>query len=452
MTNAEVGSSWFFTAPLPGDSQRRGDPFGFQPIADGYAERLCPGLSGSTFDARWLVLLAWSLRESGRAWTKAGSGSPKSRAEQRERYKWLQPLEHLWVWSALQAADSDEAGRSARTGQLPGKRRLEKANKDNVTTAITDNDQLRRYRNVGPYGTYRALLRSSEITTGDGWDLTSEGKVLAEEVNLKFTFHNRPDRSRLDRDSLDRRYLETWFLNRWRDSGLFASGRSSKWLPSEHGDHTQIPGGKGRAILKKLLFSEGSDRARTLDAMRKAKNAESHADMCRAIEAELGATAAGGLSAFTRFADALFEAIRAIGEALGREPLSASELATKEEVLKAIERLAREAGNHDELARLKNGSGAGWCKDLAVAMSGSGSPEQRIATLIQHHLKHGSGQRLFAEDNGKFISERPVSGLRPYRFRLWSMARLAVQVGLADAELLGRLGDQQDDQEVNDDQ
>ncbi len=169
---------WFFTAPWDSVPVRRGDALGFRAGADYFAELLAPGLSNATSDARWISILSWCLKWSHVAWRSAGGGDLTQRDEQRQRYAWLRPLELLWVDRTLESGQV--------TGQLRGRRSIERWRKADrkIPSFAMSPDQFRRYRQVGMYGAYRVVLRTSPgLTTGDGWTPAATGLDLADLVN-----------------------------------------------------------------------------------------------------------------------------------------------------------------------------------------------------------------------------------------------------------------------------
>src|SRR5271166_1996889 len=135
--------SWNLTGPWEPVSVRRGDALGFRAASDYFADLLAPGLSSSTYDARWISLLSWCLKWSHVAWKNAGGGDLSRRDDQRARYAWLRPLELLWVDRTLESGQA--------TGQLRGRRSIERWRRADrhVPNFAMSPDQFRRYRQVG---------------------------------------------------------------------------------------------------------------------------------------------------------------------------------------------------------------------------------------------------------------------------------------------------------------
>jgi hypothetical protein len=61
----------------------------------------------------------------------------------------------------------------------------------------------------------------------------------------------------------------------------------------------------------------------------------------------------------------------------------------------------------------------------------SARPDECLAALLQHHEGHGGGLRWFVLRNGWVEPRTPWrAGSSRYRFRLWSLCRLAAQCGV----------------------
>ena len=95
---------FFFTAPWEPVVVRRGDALGLQALADQFAEAIAPDVSNRVRDGRWVTILAWSLARSQEGFHASGGRSVGTRAQQRERYAWLRPLEIMWVARSIALA------------------------------------------------------------------------------------------------------------------------------------------------------------------------------------------------------------------------------------------------------------------------------------------------------------------------------------------------------------
>jgi hypothetical protein len=66
-------------------------------LTDQFANAIAPHLSNRVRDGRWVTILAWCLARSQEVFHASGGRSVTTRAQQRERYAWLRPLELMWV-------------------------------------------------------------------------------------------------------------------------------------------------------------------------------------------------------------------------------------------------------------------------------------------------------------------------------------------------------------------
>ena len=94
-----------FTAPWEPVVVRRGDALGLRALADQFADALAPDFSNRVRDGRWVTVLAWSLARSQEVFHASGGRSVATRAQQRERYAWLRPLELMWVARTIALAE-----------------------------------------------------------------------------------------------------------------------------------------------------------------------------------------------------------------------------------------------------------------------------------------------------------------------------------------------------------
>lgn len=436
-----MNSGWYFTSEWDPVPVRRGDALGFRAGADYFAELLAPGLSNSTFDARWITLLSWCLKWSHVAWKNAGGKDLSRRDDQRARYAWLRPLELLWVARTLRAGQD--------TGQLRGRRSIErwfKVNEQSPNFAMSP-DQFRRYRQVGMYGAYRVVFRTVPGLTegGDGWTPGGVAHRLAEFAN-----DNLPRAARL----LDEHFEQG---TRW---GRWSGGNESRyWLERGWPSSRTIIGGlkpttdasarerlpeKERHLLESVLFSTGSTRRITAEVLAKAKGARSHADLCDALANSsvlldaLGPESLVSLPAFSRFADAAMSAMRALWTEITHDVA---------EQAPAIDRLARSEKLTSRLDQLRNESHR-WLKEparnhfphqqvvtrLAEAMRHARVPIEQLRVLARHHQQCGGGRHWFREQADRLVPLVADSGIAAsdYRFRLQSLSRLAAQCSVAN--------------------
>lgn len=440
--------SWYFTAPWDPISVRRGDPLGLRAGADYFADRLAPGLSNASSDARWISLLSWCLQWSHIAWTRSGGGDLSRRDAQLARYAWLRPLELLWVDRTLESGQT--------TGQLRGRRSVERwrdAGRRPPDFAMSP-DQFRRYRQIGTYGAYRVVLRNAPgLTTGDGWtprataielaNLMNDG--LPSDVKLRLKDFGDGTRWRHWADGNEARY---WVEHGWQMAtaeacdGFLPTPRNAveKRLPIEE-----------RRLLKPALFHDASSRRVTAEILASAKTARSHTDLCAAladsneIKKLIEPAAAALLPAYFHLADTAMHAMRELWKRIIRDKAtqtpSSKKLSGCPELQSGLDCLRnasmawlREPGRsmfrHDQVVT-----------SLAEGMQNAARPLDQLRALARHHEQHGGGRRWFHEQSGVFIPLLADAGplladtgiaASNYRFRLRSLSRLAAQCGVAD--------------------
>lgn len=427
-------AQWFFTAPWDPIYVRRGDPLGLRGVHDQLAERVAPGLTNRTYDARWLTLLAWCLVQSHEAWARASGGSLHTRAAAMTRYAWLRPLELLWVARTLVLTKDGARGR-----QLPGRRRvrvwLEFDDRRTPRFSMSP-DQYRRYRQTGVYGSYRKLLRALPgMTQGNnGWTpgpLCSELATVVDRALGAARPQFQGDESRRIRSDWQGREDE-WWSKQWTDFDR----RGGLLLPTNRLEAERLEEG---GVLRNALFGE-SPRARrrrlTAGALARSTAAD-HTSLCAELAAALASEEDGAVLAsiphLTRLADAGIDAMNAVwNELIAREDeprVAVSVLGRRPAVRDACTALADAARQWTATRRV-------WVRHIERADRLASSVSHRsvpdiLDGLLQHHLSLGGGVRWFAIREG--ILEPNTTPLArdgsPYGFRLWSLARMAVQVG-----------------------
>ena len=454
---------WYFTAPWEPVPIRRGDALGFRAGADYFADILAPGLSNATVDARWISLLSWCLKWSDLAWRKAGNGDPISREEQSARYKWLRPLELLWVARALESGQS--------TGWLPGLRSVEPWRKEGCRIPAGEGEfrfgmtdkQFSRYRQTGAYGAYRVLFRTVEgLTKGDGWTPGAIAEQLAKLVNDSLASDNPATDARLTEKDFEKTTRWSLWKNQearyWADP---ANGRWKNWRENLESGFLPTPRDavnrlKEGSLLAKVLFGAGAAgfmRRATAEVLASAK-ADSHAGLVDALAssdtlAKMLSTpgALAPLPAFTRFADAAMYAMRSLWHEMKDEKTPA--------IGKVADRLQKglESAHDAGIEWLKVSVGirdafrhGAVVTQLAQAMRDARTPLDQLCALMAHHQAHGGGLRWFREQDGKIVPLAPYRGVTrsDYRFRLYPLSRLAAQCGVARMDnvfdALGRNG------------
>ncbi|WP_147444393.1 MULTISPECIES: hypothetical protein [Corallococcus] len=420
---------------------------GLRGLSDQYADALAPDLSNGTVDARWITLLSWCLKASHDVWVKAeGDSGLGSRAAQQRRYAWLRPLELLWVTWTLRAGNP--GGR-----QLRGQRAVRKwlASGERGERFGMPPEQFHRYRQTGLYGAYRTLLRRVPgLTLGehgpDGWTPSTVVNDLFDHVNRRL-----PKQARFRDEILEngtqwgrwREREEFWWIKAgW---GLDVQGLE-ELFPTEAGVSKPLPE-EERELLRGCLFPKDHRRLVVARVLKGVEPGSRHVDLCDLLAADsvLRASDAGPLlatlPAFTRLADAGMEAMRALWAAIGASDQAGgpevADLASAPEIQQPLSRLvesSRTWNAREDLATLRAGEAS---VVLASAMAGARTPGDQLRALARHHELHGGGLRWFRLRRGRVEPLLPQNGAAasPYRFRLWPLARLARQCGVADTRM-----------------
>jgi hypothetical protein len=434
---------WYFTAPWDPVPIRRGDALGFRASADYFADLLAPGLSNATSDARWISIISWCLRWSHVAWQNAGGVDLSRRDDQRARYGWLRPLELLWVARTLKSNQT--------TGQLRGIRSVTRwiaamDERSPLPNFAMSPDQFRRYRQVGTYGAYRVVLRTVPgLTTGDGWTPAETALKLAGLVNESL-----PRDARLEHEHFENgtkwghwaggEESSYWVERGWKAWGATTGG----FLPTpDDAIRKRLPE-EERKLLEPAIFASASTRRVTAEVLAGAKTAKTHAELCdtlaasAALSAKIEPASLASLPAFTRFADSAMHAMRGVWNAINYDD-------TKQ--APEVKKLASATGLDERLDRLRE-AGAAWLRApgrstlphehvvtrLAESMQSAASTAEQLRVLARHHLEQGGGRRWFREQADTFVPLVADTGIAAtdYRFRLWPLARLAAQCGVAD--------------------
>ena len=435
----ESGNSWFFSAPWDPVVRRRGDALGLRDLSDYFADELAPGLTNGTFDARWVTLLGWSLRASHSVWAAAGGGNLRSREGQRQRYAWLRPLELLWVTWTLQLDDG-----VAR--QLPGRRSVTRWLDEGCREPrfAMSADQFRRYRQTGIYGAYRTLLRSAPGLTGtdglgDGWSPGPVAESLFEYVNSRM-----PKGLRFRNASLEGSKWGNWFdqeENWWFSRGWRESAEpGTRLAPTPHEVRERLPDDE-RKLLAPSIFPRNHRREVVARVLAQVGPGMNHAQLCDHLSRakELRDVPLAALPAFTRMADAGTDAMSAVWEAIGasteaRGPV-VSDLARVGHVRQAVEKLGETSAVWLSRGDRFSLPGSERATALAEGQKKARSPEERVRELVRQHERHGGGLRWFQLQRSDRVEPLlPQGGLAvsKHRFRLWPLARLAHQCGIAN--------------------
>jgi hypothetical protein len=428
-----------FTAPWEPLVVRRGDALGLRALADQFADAVAPGLSNRVRDGRWVTILAWCLARSHEVFHASGGRSVATRALQRERYAWLRPLELMWVARTIALAED------WRNRSLAGQRRVRPWYEDDAQS--TDRfgmslDQFRAYRQTGIYGGYRVAFRKWPGMTvlADGWTPGPATNRLATWLDERLRAARPPWPLHIgdgDEDSLSTRSAKLrrgaeyrWWLKQWKTFDKGGKSSDENTLPRRRNDFAKLPEVE---LLKPLVFGNDTHGKRRFEVVREAQRASAndHVELCKHMSRVfVNDRRITLLPRFSRLADAGMAAMDLIAKALSNEskvplthvaalpaaaPLCEELMAAAQEWRKGAEMDLR----HVETAhRFANGIS-------------SARPVECLRALLQHHEVHGGGLRWFVLRNGKVEPRTPLRyGSSRYRFRLWSLCRLATQCGV----------------------
>lgn len=413
---AEYDGLFYLTEPFEKQPSRRRDPFGFVDIANYYADLLAPGITNRNRDARWLTILCWSLEQVGRDFHDKSTD---------DFYEYLMGLELRCVIEACRLEDN------GRGRHLPGSRAVRqwlRAGRKRSLKAEMGQDQWRRYKYVGPYSCYRRLMQETALLDADGWTLTANGHELAKLL--------KPDLNENTNKTTDGSWVDYW-LRRCPEVERPQSMLLAK--PSSSLSLTQ----RERRLIEPLIFGSDLDddtcnRRRTIAKTftKIASRDDDHAEMCRKIQKCLLETSNKWpneeklkflkLGAFAVLADTAVAALKAAYNAV-KEPTDVNDVA--EETITELKLLKKAVINweHDGV----------WTKvdSFADNMRKAKYPVDFLTLLVQLHIERGGELKWLSLKSSNL--DRAVRYNKPpygfYRFRLGTLARLAVGCGVIDA-------------------
>jgi hypothetical protein len=431
------GPRYLFTAPWDPVLVRRGDALGLRALADEFSDVVAPGLSNRVRDGRWVTILAWCLVRSQEVFHAGGGRSVVTRAEQRDRYAWLRPLEMMWVARTIALAREDWRKRS-----LAGQRRIWPwyQNHESSTSRFgMTEDQFRAYRQTGMYGGYRIAFRKWPGMTrgGDGWTPGPKTDELATWLDKKLGAARPAQADDDNEDSLSGRSVklnrgkeDLWWFRHWATFDEGGKNADENTLPRRKTDYAILP---ERHLLKPLIF--GSDRfgiRRLAVANEIAKSgAIDHIGICEHLASVFdGDRTLAVLPHFSRLADAGMAAMELIARGMMRDGSVAladiASLSSAKPVCNDLMAAAKEW--RDKAAMQIRHIEAAHRFANAIP---SARPIECLGALLHYHERYGGGLRWFVLRNGRVEPRTPSrSGSSDYRFRLWSLCRLAVQCGV----------------------
>jgi len=301
-------------------------------------------------------------------------------------------------------------------------------------------EQLRNYRQTGAYGGYRIGFRRWRGLTvdGDGWTPATHAIRLADWLDGQLKTAAPPplddEEKALQRSiRVSSRDPGGWWLRTW-STFLDPMPRGEGLLPRPRDEFKALPEHK---TLRDVIFDKDQDGQRRREAVEvlSSSSAADHLELCDELAAGFSSdTRVAALPAFSRLADAGMATMEAIADLLVEPSLSIAAIAAAPAVkercaeLRAAAKAWQKAGHLD----ITHGETA---HRFAAAVDITG-PTAIVTGLVHHHQQAGGGLRWFRV-RGEVV-ERVTMASRGsrYRFRLWSLARLATQ-----AKLLGDMPD-----------
>jgi len=428
-----------FTAPWEPVVVRRGDALGLRALADQFADAVAPDLSNRVRDGRWVTILAWCLARSHQVFHASGGRSVATRTQQRERYAWLRPLELMWVARTIALAED------WRDRSLSGQRSVKPWYNDHEHA--TDRfgmsvDQFRAYRQTGMYGGYRLAFRKWPGMTvlGDGWTPGPATNQLAKWLDARLGAARPPwplhvgdgadDGLSTRSAKLGRGDEYRWWLRRWTTFDRGGRSIDQNTLPRGKSEFEILPEFK---LLKPLVFGDDQNGKRRLNVAREVAKAAAANHMevceylCRVFASDSTITL---LPRFSRLADAGMAAMDLIAKSLQNasrvELADVAALPDAPRVCDELKAAAQEWNMNTEM-QLRHIERA---HRFASAIP-SARPIECLRAILQHHEVYGGGLRWFVLRDG-WVEPRtpPRAGSSGYRFRLWSLCRLATQCGV----------------------
>lgn len=437
-----------FTAPWDPVVVRRGDALGLRALTDQFADAVAPDLSNRIQDGRWVTILAWSLARSHEAFHASGGRSVATRLEQRQRYAWLRPLELMWIARTIALADDWDLR------ALNGRRRVRPWYQEDRMKSDRfgmSEQQFRAYRQTGMYGGYRLAFRKWPGMTlaGDGWTPGPGTHELARWLDdrlrtagLPWRLHETDGDDDLSNTAKRGKGKEcTWWLRKWSNFDQGTNKSDPQTLPRPRKEFSKLP---EALLLDPLVFGadqHGSIRRSVAKAITKS-NAATHIEACEYLAAAFAHDPViEALPRFSRLADAGMEAMDLIARVLGSNPFVQLVDIAKHPDAKAVSKTlfdaarAWEKGVNPQLRHI----------DSAVRFAGaitSAKPAECFRALLNHHESYGGGLRWFVQKDDRVEPRSPASlGAARYRFRLWTLCRLAVQCGVVRTTPLAIRGD-----------
>ncbi len=418
---------------------RRGDALGLRALADQFADALAPDLSNRVRDGRWVTILAWCLARSQEVFHASGGRSVATRAEQRERYAWLRPVELMWVARTIGLAED------WRDRSLAGQRSVRPwyEHDDQRTDRFgMSADQFRRYRQTGMYGGYRLAFRKWPGMTvwGDGWTPGPATIQLASWLDERlgaarpaWPLHagdGEEDNLSTRSAKLGRGEEHRWWGRQWTTFDEGGKSADENTLPRRKSDFAILPEAK---LMKPLVFGGDGNGLRRQEVAREVAGsaATDHIGVCKHLGRAFGSDRTITLlPQFSRLADAGMAAMDLVANSLQNKiRVQLADVAVLPDAAPICEELmaAAQEWRKDTQMQLRHIETA---HRFALAIP-NGRPVECLSALLHYHEMYGGGLRWFVLRNGSVEPRTPWrGGSSLYRFRLWSLCRLATQCGV----------------------
>lgn len=450
---ADFTPRFFFTEPWEPISVRRGDALGLRALTDLFAEAVAPELSNRIRDGRWVTILAWCLVRSHELFLASGSTSLSTAAQQRERYAWLQPLELMWVARTITLAGDWSKRSLAGSRSVNAWRSVRKSDSFGMTPG-----QLRSYRQTGIYGGYRLGFRMWPGMTvgGDGWTPGPQAYALAKWLDKQLgTAQPSPkDRNYEHYTGSAKRAnsaarQSNWWLTHWRNFEERGTRTYENTLPRLKADFHKVPESE---LLCQIIFGDdqnGKHRRKVAKAVYAAR-VDDHIEVCKRLSQVFSSNRlVAVLPQFTRLADAGMEVMDLIGAELhGKLRIEFSILAEQPALKNACRELSDAAiewlgSEWPECPHIDT------AKRFADAVK-SAQPSECLQNLLEYHQNFGGGLRWFVLSGDGFVELRSTLGSQSsrYRFRLWSLCRLASQCGVIPKMPKALLAENEDNEQL----
>jgi hypothetical protein len=302
-------------------------------------------------------------------------------------------------------------------------------------------DQFTAYRQTGMYGGYRlAFRRWPQMTAGgDGWTPGPATNKLAKWLDERlgaarpnWRLHSGDG----EEDSLSTRSAKLgredephWWLQKWSNFD-HGSRRIDETLPRRRKEFKTLPEAE---LLRPIVFATDGLGKRRLDVAREIAKCPGteHIDICEHLAQVFGSDRTINLlPRFSRLADAGMAAMVMVAGALQKNSnttlADVAALPIAGPICRDLMSAARDWRGHAsiELRHIET------AHQFASAIR-SARPEDCIGALLRYHEFYGGGLRWFVLRNDRIEPRTPLRiGSSRYRFRLWSLCRLATQCGV----------------------